>query len=148
MFKRYRCISKNLTRNQTCPRQLFRPSLGLISRSQVTTPMNEHHWGLSPVPLLSSDFTWLLELRVHGLVCVSSVYHEGWGGSERLVGLIPTLTTCSRHNTSRLTWPNILLAGLQAVLQLKNLLPPCTLARDRRRLGQLFRPSLGLIKRS
>ncbi len=43
--------------------------------------------------------------------------NEGWGDYRWLVGLIPTWTPCSRHNTSRLTEPSILLVSLQAVLQ-------------------------------
>ncbi len=37
------------------------------------------------------------------------------GGSRWLVGYIPTWTTCSRHNTSRLTEPNILLVKVVSV---------------------------------
>ncbi len=33
--------------------------------------------GFSPVSLMSSYFTQPLELRVHGLVCLASVYDEG-----------------------------------------------------------------------
>ncbi len=60
--------------------------------------MNGHQWGCRPVSMSSSYFTQPLELRVHGRVCVPSFYHEGWGGSRWLMGLIPTCTTCSRHN--------------------------------------------------
>ncbi len=63
--------------------------------------------GISVVKL----FHFLLELLVHGLSCVPSVYHEGCGGSRWLVGIIPTCKTCSRYNTSQSTGPNMLLTA-------------------------------------
>ncbi len=58
-------------------------------------------------------------------MCVPSVYHEGLGGSRWLMGLIPTWTTCSRHNASRLTGPNILLVKVASVVGTFRLLVPC-----------------------
>ncbi len=51
--------------------------------------------GFEPSISVVKLFHFLLELRVHGLVCVPSVYLEGWGGSRWLLGLIPIYTTCS-----------------------------------------------------
>ncbi len=45
----------------------------------------------------------------------------GWGGSYWDVGLMPTLTTSSRHNTSYLTGPKTLFANNNQWFQLGNL---------------------------
>ncbi len=46
----------------------------------------------------------------HGLVFLNLLW---WGSSRWLVGLIHTCTTCSRHNISQSTGPNISLAGYE-----------------------------------
>ncbi len=46
---------------------------------------------------------------------------EGWGGSRWLVKLTHTWATCSRHNTSRLTEPDTLLANYRQRFSWRNL---------------------------
>ncbi len=76
-YNTYRFSWEYFTRDQPWPGQLFRPSLGLISRTYGTTPMNEHH-GVWAQYLCSEDIS--LPTRVTGsrsLVCtigLSSVY--------------------------------------------------------------------------
>ncbi len=77
-------------------------------------------------------------------MCVPSVCHVGWGGSRWLVGFIPTWATCSRHNTSRLNGPNVLLVKVVSVGEPFGSWYHAWehFTRDRTWPGQLFRPSV------
>ncbi len=77
--------------------------------------------GFEPSISVVKLFHFLLELRVHGLACVPSVYHEGLGGSRWLLGFIPTWTTCSHHKYQSIDWSQHTTRKLQAALSWKKL---------------------------